>query len=104
MQSDGLLWSPSRIVGNFLVSFALIFLELGFEFTRSYQVYREINERSSSRTSHKKTYPLDSQSRCPTGPRSSPDHNATFKGPGHLAQGDHGTFKVNGLIKKVAIF
>ncbi|KAJ6577565.1 Gti1/Pac2 family-domain-containing protein [Mycena capillaripes] len=60
--TDGLLWSPSRIVGNFLV-------------------YREINERTNSRGSHKKLYPTDEQSRA-------------------LPTSEHGTFKPNGLIKK----
>lgn len=84
--TDGLLWSPSRIVGNFLV-------------------YREINERTSSRGSHKKPYPLDSSSRGLSTHRTSPDQtSAAFKGPGHLLQThgstDQGTFKLNGLIKK----
>ncbi|KAJ7284393.1 Gti1/Pac2 family-domain-containing protein [Mycena rebaudengoi] len=60
--TDGLLWSPSRIVGNFLV-------------------YREINERTNSRGSHKKLYPTDEQSRV-------------------MPTSEHGTFKPNGLIKK----
>ncbi|KAJ7116594.1 Gti1/Pac2 family-domain-containing protein [Mycena epipterygia] len=60
--TDGLLWSPSRIVGNFLV-------------------YREINERTNSRGSHKKLYPTDEPSRA-------------------MSASDHGTFKPNGLIKK----
>ncbi|KAJ7352275.1 Gti1/Pac2 family-domain-containing protein [Mycena albidolilacea] len=60
--TDGLLWSPSRIVGNFLV-------------------YREINERTNSRGSHKKLYPTDEPARA-------------------LSASEHGTFKPNGLIKK----
>ncbi|KAJ7760627.1 Gti1/Pac2 family-domain-containing protein [Mycena maculata] len=60
--TDGLLWSPSRIVGNFLV-------------------YREINERTNSRGSHKKLYPTDEPSRT-------------------MSASEHGTFKPNGLIKK----
>ncbi|GLB44814.1 putative gti1/Pac2 family protein [Lyophyllum shimeji] len=84
--TDGLLWSPSRIVGNFLV-------------------YREINERTSSRGAHKKAYPLESPSRGIPGRRNSPDHSVVaFRGPGHLSQtqgsGDPGAFKINGLIKK----
>nr|GAT58323.1 predicted protein [Mycena chlorophos] len=43
--TDGLLWSPSRIVGNFLV-------------------YREINERTNSRGSQKRLYPSDESSRA----------------------------------------
>ncbi|KAF5379763.1 hypothetical protein D9615_005748 [Tricholomella constricta] len=85
--TDGLLWSPSRIVGNFLV-------------------YREINERTSSRGSHKKSYPLDPPSRgMSSGRRNSPDHSlVAFRGSGHLSQShgtsDPGAFKINGLIKK----
>ncbi|KAK7032743.1 Gti1/Pac2 family-domain-containing protein [Favolaschia claudopus] len=60
--TDGLLWSPSRIVGNFLV-------------------YREINERTNSRGSHRKLYPTEDSSRA-------------------LSSSEHGTFKPNGLIKK----
>ncbi|KAF8813495.1 hypothetical protein BYT27DRAFT_7131611 [Phlegmacium glaucopus] len=76
--TDGLLWSPSRIVGNFLV-------------------YREINERTSSR-GHKKPYPHDdSPTRSLTG-KSSPDQTSLgFRTNGG---GDQGTFKVGGLIKK----
>ncbi|TFK33450.1 Gti1/Pac2 family-domain-containing protein [Crucibulum laeve] len=84
--TDGLLWSPSRIVGNFLV-------------------YREINERSSSRGGHKKPYPSEG-SASPTrtlARRSSPDQMSSgFRGhptPSHGAS-DQGTFKPNGLIKK----
>jgi hypothetical protein len=70
------------------------------------KVYREINERTSSRGSHKKPYPLDSSSRGVSAHRTSPDQTSiAFKGPGHLLQthgsGDQGTFKLNGLIKKV---
>ncbi|KAF8071572.1 Gti1/Pac2 family-domain-containing protein [Lyophyllum atratum] len=85
--TDGLLWSPSRIVGNFLV-------------------YREINERTSSRGAHRKPYPMDSPSRGMPGRRNSPDHSlVAFRGPGHLSQShsassDPGAFKTNGLIKK----
>ncbi|KAJ7175523.1 Gti1/Pac2 family-domain-containing protein, partial [Mycena filopes] len=43
--TDGLLWSPSRIVGNFLV-------------------YREINERTNSRGRHKKLYSTGKLSRA----------------------------------------
>ncbi|KAF8871759.1 Gti1/Pac2 family-domain-containing protein [Infundibulicybe gibba] len=76
--TDGLLWSPSRIVGNFLV-------------------YREINERTSSRGSHKKPYPSEeSSSRTLVTRRHSPDQAVTR---GHSSS-DPGTFKVNGLIKK----
>ncbi|KAF9031529.1 hypothetical protein BDZ89DRAFT_948708 [Hymenopellis radicata] len=72
--TDGLLWSPSRIVGNFLV-------------------YREINERASSRSGSKKPYPLDSPgalARTGMTTGHSPPHSPS----------DHGTFKPNGLIKK----
>ncbi|KAL0945454.1 hypothetical protein HGRIS_000944 [Hohenbuehelia grisea] len=72
--TDGLLWSPSRIVGNFLV-------------------YREINERSSSRSAHKKTYHGDPSTRSPGG--HSPTEMAGYKN-----NSDQGTFKPNGLIKK----
>ncbi|XP_006458985.1 hypothetical protein AGABI2DRAFT_191073 [Agaricus bisporus var. bisporus H97] len=79
--TDGLLWSPSRIVGNFLV-------------------YREINERSSSRSGHKKPYPPEDPSSRSVTRRNSPDQLA-YKGlsNGH-SSGDQGTFKPNGLIKK----
>ncbi|KAF4613808.1 hypothetical protein D9613_008055 [Agrocybe pediades] len=77
--TDGLLWSPSRIVGNFLV-------------------YREINERTSSRGGHKKPYPgEDSPTRALTR-KCSPDQlSLGYKSHGG---GDQGTFKVGGLIKK----
>ncbi|KJA25041.1 hypothetical protein HYPSUDRAFT_64995 [Hypholoma sublateritium FD-334 SS-4] len=76
--TDGLLWSPSRIVGNFLV-------------------YREINERTSSRGGHKKPYPSDDSPTRTLIRRGSPEQLATgFKGHG----ADQGTFKAGGLIKK----
>ncbi|KAF8629966.1 hypothetical protein AX17_005532 [Amanita inopinata Kibby_2008] len=81
--TDGLLWSPSRIVGNFLV-------------------YREINERTSSRCGHKKPYPSDESSRA-LARRNSPDSlSGGYKGhlPGSHGGNDQGTFKPNGLIKK----
>ncbi|KAF9048847.1 Gti1/Pac2 family-domain-containing protein [Panaeolus papilionaceus] len=76
--TDGLLWSPSRIVGNFLV-------------------YREINERTSSRSNHKKpSYPGDDSPTRALARKSSPDQMSMgFKGGS-----DQGTFKVGGLIKK----
>ncbi|KAJ7036825.1 Gti1/Pac2 family-domain-containing protein [Mycena alexandri] len=80
--TDGLLWSPSRIVGNFLV-------------------YREINERTNSRGSHKKLYPTDEPSRAMS-VRPSPLarlHNA-LTAIAALQTNEHGTFKPNGLIKK----
>ncbi|KAF8622006.1 hypothetical protein AX15_007360 [Amanita polypyramis BW_CC] len=81
--TDGLLWSPSRIVGNFLV-------------------YREINERTSSRGSHRKPYPNDEASRALVR-RNSPDSlSGAYKSQLASAHGgnDQGTFKPNGLIKK----
>ncbi|KAF7330181.1 hypothetical protein MVEN_02455100 [Mycena venus] len=80
--TDGLLWSPSRIVGNFLV-------------------YREINERTNSRGSHKKLYPTDEPSRALSVRSSSLArlHNALTSIAG-LQTSEHGTFKPNGLIKK----
>ncbi|KAK2462956.1 hypothetical protein APHAL10511_005008 [Amanita phalloides] len=81
--TDGLLWSPSRIVGNFLV-------------------YREINERTSSRGSHRKPYPNDEASRALVR-RNSPDSlSGAYKAQLASAHGgtDQGTFKPNGLIKK----
>ncbi|KAJ3546071.1 hypothetical protein NMY22_g2194 [Coprinellus aureogranulatus] len=68
--TDGLLWSPSRIVGNFLV-------------------YREINERTSSR-GHKKVYPTDDPTSRSLAHRTSPE--------GYKPE--QGTFKPGGLIKK----
>ncbi|KAF9460341.1 Gti1/Pac2 family-domain-containing protein [Collybia nuda] len=83
--TDGLLWSPSRIVGNFLV-------------------YREINERTSSRGSQRKLpYPGDSPSRGFSSYRGSPDHlQNAFKSASQALHGpsDQGTFKADGLIKK----
>ncbi|KAK7461836.1 hypothetical protein VKT23_008265 [Stygiomarasmius scandens] len=80
--TDGLLWSPSRIVGNFLV-------------------YREINERASSRGSHKKYTGDDSRSppvhRNPPGPATTGYKGTTT---GYSSGSDQGTFKPNGLIKK----
>ncbi|KAF8151016.1 Gti1/Pac2 family-domain-containing protein [Crassisporium funariophilum] len=80
MVVDGLLWSPSRIVSNFLV-------------------YREINERTSSRGNHKKPYPHDDSPTRALARKSSPDQQLPmgFKG---LGGSDQGTFKVGGLIKK----
>ncbi|KAJ7590228.1 Gti1/Pac2 family-domain-containing protein [Mycena floridula] len=75
--TDGLLWSPSRIVGNFLV-------------------YREINERATSRGNHKKSYTSDDASRALH--RTSPPSQLP---PAYKpSSSDQGTFKVNGLIKK----
>ncbi|KAK1221942.1 hypothetical protein PQX77_015232 [Marasmius sp. AFHP31] len=77
--TDGLLWSPSRIVGNFLV-------------------YREINERASSRGGNqKKTYPSD-DSRALSIQRNSPGLSGGYKGSS--GSSDQGTFKPGGLIKK----
>ncbi|RXW25512.1 hypothetical protein EST38_g361 [Candolleomyces aberdarensis] len=72
--TDGLLWSPSRIVGNFLV-------------------YREINERTSSR-GHKKVYPTDDPTSRAITHRGSPEQI------GYKSGTDQGTFKPGGLIKK----
>ncbi|KAF7327324.1 hypothetical protein MKEN_00309900 [Mycena kentingensis (nom. inval.)] len=81
--TDGLLWSPSRIVGNFLV-------------------YREINERTNSRGSHKKLYPTDEASRAlSVGSASQPhirDPLTAIIDPRQSSE--QGTFKPNGLIKK----
>ncbi|KAJ6553561.1 Gti1/Pac2 family-domain-containing protein [Mycena vulgaris] len=80
--TDGLLWSPSRIVGNFLV-------------------YREINERTNSRGSHKKLYPTDEQSRPMTvRPKSLAQLRNALMAVAALQASEHGTFKPNGLIKK----
>ncbi|KDR78687.1 hypothetical protein GALMADRAFT_93756 [Galerina marginata CBS 339.88] len=78
--TDGLLWSPSRIVGNFLV-------------------YREINERTSSRGNHKKPYPSDDSPTRALPRKSSPEQMSVgfIKSHGAL---DHGTFKAGGLVKK----
>ncbi|KAF5378982.1 hypothetical protein D9757_009117 [Collybiopsis confluens] len=79
--TDGLLWSPSRIVGNFLV-------------------YREINERASSRGSHKKTYNGE-EARNVSVHRNSPGLSPGYRGTSSAQAGsDQGTFKPNGLIKK----
>ncbi|KAF4571078.1 hypothetical protein EYR36_001652 [Pleurotus pulmonarius] len=75
--TDGLLWSPSRIVGNFLV-------------------YREINERSSSRVGNKRAY------HSPEAPSRGIGGQSDL-GAGHktsTSTTDQGTFKPNGLIKK----
>ncbi|KAJ7855764.1 Gti1/Pac2 family-domain-containing protein [Mycena olivaceomarginata] len=80
--TDGLLWSPSRIVGNFLV-------------------YREINERTNSRGSHKKLYLIGEPARALSVGLSSLArlHNALTAIAG-LQDSENGTFKPNGLIKK----
>ncbi|KAJ3760128.1 Gti1/Pac2 family-domain-containing protein [Lentinula raphanica] len=79
--TDGLLWSPSRIVGNFLV-------------------YREINERASSRGTHKKTY-TGEESRNSSIHRNSPGISSGYKSSTSTqSASDQGTFKPNGLIKK----
>ncbi|KAF9449750.1 hypothetical protein P691DRAFT_811912 [Macrolepiota fuliginosa MF-IS2] len=79
--TDGLLWSPSRIVGNFLV-------------------YREINERSSSRSGQKKPYPQDDPSSRSLTRRNSPEQLSYKSLPSGHPNNDQGTFKPNGLIKK----
>ncbi|KAK0444047.1 Gti1/Pac2 family-domain-containing protein [Armillaria borealis] len=80
---DGLLWSPSRIVGNFLV-------------------YREINERASSRGGHRRSYGLDDTQPRSLTHRTSPSQSSIGYKPSspNGTTGDHGTFKPNGLIKK----
>ncbi|KAJ7934129.1 Gti1/Pac2 family-domain-containing protein [Mycena leptocephala] len=80
--TDGLVWSESRIVGNFLV-------------------YRELNERTNSRGSHKKLYPKGEPSRAlSVRPNSQARfHNALIAISG-LQTSEYGTFKPNGLIKK----
>ncbi|KAF9532675.1 Gti1/Pac2 family-domain-containing protein [Crepidotus variabilis] len=77
--TDGLLWSPSRIVGNFLV-------------------YREINERNSSRNNHqRKPYPTEESPARALVRKHSPDQIPMgFKGHPN----EQGTFKAGGLIKK----
>ncbi|KII89695.1 hypothetical protein PLICRDRAFT_684993 [Plicaturopsis crispa FD-325 SS-3] len=72
--TEGLLWSPSRIVGNFLV-------------------YREINERDNSRGAHQRTYDQDS-------PAATKTESPTLlpKLPSLLA--NQGAMKQNGLMKK----
>ncbi|KAK0494052.1 Gti1/Pac2 family-domain-containing protein [Armillaria luteobubalina] len=81
--TDGLLWSPSRIVGNFLV-------------------YREINERASSRGGHRRSYGLDDTQPRSLTHRTSPSQSSIGYKPSspNGTSGDHGTFKPNGLIKK----
>jgi len=68
-------------------------------------VYREINERTSSRGSHKKSYPTEEPpSRAMVVLGSSPEQMSfAYKGLSQSGQStnDHGTFKSNGLIKKV---
>ncbi|KAJ7803028.1 Gti1/Pac2 family-domain-containing protein [Mycena leptocephala] len=80
--TDGLLWSPSRIVGNFLV-------------------YREINERTNSRGSHKKLYSIEQPSLALSVRPSSLGrlHNALTAVVG-IQTSEQETFKPNGLIKK----
>ena len=100
--TDGLLWSPSRIVGNFLVCDSNESPCCRLE-QNGLQVYREINERSSSRGNHKKSYTSEDSSRAvPVSPQ---EHKSFgFKGLSHsgLPTNDQGTFKPNGLIKKVS--
>ncbi|KAJ7850721.1 Gti1/Pac2 family-domain-containing protein [Mycena leptocephala] len=81
--TDGLLWSPSRIVDNFLV-------------------YRERNERTNSRGSHKKLYSIDQPSRTLSVRPGSPTrlHYALTAVAG-IQTSEQETFKPNGLIKKV---
>ncbi|KAJ7056777.1 Gti1/Pac2 family-domain-containing protein [Mycena amicta] len=101
--TDGLLWSPSRIVGNFLV-------------------YREINERTNSRgrsvvepsesqsssfvlkqpQSQKRLYPSDESSRSLNVRPASQVHirDPLTAIPDPRQSSEHGTFKPNGLIKK----
>lgn len=70
----------------------------------SCQVYREINERTSSRGSHRKPYPNDEATRALVR-RNSPDSlSGAYKVQltGAHGGGDQGTFKPNGLIKKVS--
>ncbi|TFK73284.1 hypothetical protein BDN72DRAFT_854934 [Pluteus cervinus] len=78
--TDGLLWSPSRIVGNFLV-------------------YREINERPSGRSIIKKTHPGDEPSRLLAARRDFPERTSIGHKP-HLGTGHAVSDKPNGLIKK----
>jgi hypothetical protein len=65
------------------------------------QVYREINERSSSRSGHKKPYPQDDPSGRNLARRNSPDQLAYKSLASGHPSNDQGTFKPNGLIKKV---
>lgn len=100
--SDGLLWSPSRIVGNFLVRcFSLRLIIVWFK-RKPAQVYREINERTSSRGSQKKAYPEEIQARS-LGRRNSPDNVPLAYKTSNHGGGEQGTFKAGGLIKKVSI-
>lgn len=67
------------------------------------QVYREINERTSSRAGHRKPYPNDEARALVR--RNSPDSlSGAYKAQLAGAHGgnDQGTFKPNGLIKKVS--
>lgn len=63
-------------------------------------MYREINERTSSRGSHKKAYPAEEAQAHSLGRRNSPDHMPlAYKTSSH-GSSEQGTFKVGGLIKK----
>lgn len=68
----------------------------------SQQVYREINERTNSRGSHKKLYPTDEPSRAMSvRPKSLAQLHSALTAAAALQTSDQGTFKPNGLIKKV---
>jgi hypothetical protein len=82
--TDGLLWSPSRIVGNFLV-------------------YKEMHERSGGRTGQKKIYALEeplsrgAPHNIQWGAHEEGGHK--YEGPSRLPT-TNGLLKVNGLMKK----
>ncbi|TEB18902.1 hypothetical protein FA13DRAFT_1674013 [Coprinellus micaceus] len=81
--TDGLLWSPSRIVGNFLVSMP------------SQTITEPLlgvpgDQRANKQPGHKKVYPTDDPTSRALAHRSPPE--------GYKS--DQGTFKPGGLIKK----
>lgn len=98
--TEGLSWSASRIVGNFLVSVPISSYPPSLlTYT---QVYREVNDRSSARPSHE---PRRAAKRRGSTNGISPEELAEQRLAKSLVgclSDNTGRFKPNGLIKKVS--
>jgi hypothetical protein len=98
--TDSLVWSPSRIVNNFLVSM----LQPIPRFWNSWsdnmeQVYKQMCEKSGGRASQKRNAPGEQGAQ--SAQRSSHQGSAVGGEGSFVATSISGPLKVNGLIKKV---
>ncbi|KAF7375292.1 hypothetical protein MSAN_00416000 [Mycena sanguinolenta] len=87
-------WTGSQL-------FVMVYFGLRPALSAIFLVYREINERTNSRGSHKKLYPTDEPARAlSVRPTSLAQLRNALTAVVGLQTTEHGTFKPNGLIKK----